>query len=104
MPDNDDTNPYRPPEAELCDPQFVEKESVPFDAAMSLLLVMFIVFFVCLFCGPYKGLQWIHHVCFLIFFLYNIYCWQKSHSWWFLIPTIASIGFWGMLDAITFAP
>ena len=104
MPDKDDMNPYRPPEAELRDPQIVEKESVPFDAALSLSLIMFVAFIACLFCGPYKSLQWVHHVCFLIFFLYSINRWRKSHSRWFLIPTVVSIGLWGMLDAISFAP
>jgi hypothetical protein len=74
------------------------------ETALSVLLAMFMALFACLFCGHFQNLQWVHHVCFLLFFLYSIYCWQKRRSWWLIIPTVASIGFWVVLDAITFVP
>ena len=107
MTDKDDMNPYRPPEAELIDPQFMENQvnpSAPWDGALSITIVMFLAFFVCLFCGPFRYLQWVHHVCFLIIALYCIYSWRKNNSWWFLIPMVFAVVLWGILDAISFVP
>jgi hypothetical protein len=101
---NDDMNPCRPPEAELINPRYVEKQPLAFEAATSITAVMFGAFVVCLFYGVYTNLQWVHHICFLSFLLCGIICWRKRRSWWYFIPIAVSIGLWAVLDAITYAP